>query len=202
MIYLKKTFTQVLFCFLMLTFLITIGCAVTDDSTPYTISGKVDNSGDAFANVTVDLTGAANSSTATNSDGTFSFGVANGTYTVIPSSSGYTFDPVSIVVEINEANVADVNFAATSTYGADTYKISGTVTGAVQSNVKLTLSGAASGTAMTGSDGTYSFANVIGNGTTYRVTPYLSGYTFDPEYKEFTIGGENAANIDFTSTSQ
>src|SRR5208282_6069430 len=80
-----------------------------------------------------------------------------------------------------------------------TYTISGTITGSLQSGVKLTLSGGATGTVMTGSDGTYSFANVIG-GTTYIVTPSLSGYTFSPEYSEFTITSKDAANIDFTSS--
>ena len=117
--------------------------------------------------------------------------------TLTPSLSNYTFDPVSVVVIINGASITDTNFVATSTGGADTYSISGTITGAVQSDVKLTLSGGATGSVMTGSDGTYSFANVIG-GTTYIVTPSLSGYTFNPENSEFTITSKDAANIDFT----
>lgn len=201
----KRIFAQLLFCFLSVMFLIVVGCSINDDTTTtYTISGAatVYGTGDALANVTINLTGAANSSTTTDSDGNFSFsGAANGTYTLTPSLSEYTFNPVSAVVVISGANIADTNFVATSTGGADTYSISGTVTGEVQSDVKITLSGGASGTVMTNSDGTYSFANVVGDGTTYRVTPYRSGYTFDNAYQEFTIGGENAVNIDFTSSS-
>lgn len=197
----KIIFVQLLFCLLIVTFLITVGCSTNDIKIYYTISGEVYNSASgAFADVTVNLTGAGSSSVTTDSSGDFSFSAVDGTYTIIPSLSGYTFDPVSTVVVINEANVTGVNFEATSTYGADTYSISGTVSGSVQSDVKLTLSGGATGTAMTVSDGTFSFANVLGDGTTYRVTPYRSGYTFDPEYKEFTIGTENAVNINFTST--
>jgi hypothetical protein len=200
----KRIFTQLLFCCLIAMFLLVIGCSTKDDTATYAISGEVYKSigSDALANVTIALSGSATSSTATNSDGIFSVSVANGTYTATPSLSGYTFEPVSTVVVINASNVADVNFAATSTYGADTYSISGTVTGAVNSDVKLTLSGDTSGTVMTGADGTYSFANVLGEGTTYRVTPYRSGYTFEPEYSEFTINSADAANIDFTSTAE
>jgi hypothetical protein len=198
----KRILAQLLFCFLSVMFLIVVGCSINDDTTTYTISGAatVYGTGDALANVTINLTGAATSSTATNSDGTFSFTVAaNGTYTLTPSLEDYTFNPVSTVV-ISSANMPDTNFVATSTSGADTYSISGTVTGVIQSGVELKLIGGASGSVMTGSDGTYSFANVVG-GTTYTVTPSLSGYTFNPVDKEFTIGTENAANIDFTSSA-
>jgi hypothetical protein len=183
--------------------LMMMGCSVKDETATYMISGTVTvyGTGDALANVTINLSGAATASTPTAADGNFSFsGAANGTYTLTPSLSNYTFNPVSTVIVISGANITDTNFVATSTYGADTYSISGTVTGEVQSDVKLTLSGGASGTVMTSSDGTYSFANVLGEGTTYMVTPYRSGYTFDPTYKEFTIADENTANIDFSSS--
>ncbi len=200
----RRIFTQFLFCFLSFMLLIVVGCSINDDTaTTYTISGAatIYGTGDSLANVTINLTGAATSSTATNSNGAFSFtGAANGTYMLTPSLADYTFNPVSTVVIIDGANITDTNFVAMSTGGADTYSISGTITGYIQSDVKLTLSGGTSGTVMTASDGTYSFANVEG-GNTYIVTPSLSGYTFYPVYREFTIGTENAANIDFTSSS-
>jgi hypothetical protein len=184
-------------------FLMVSGCTSKDDTVTYTISGTVTvyGTGSDLDNVTINMTGSSTSSTTTASNGDFSLsGLANGTYTLTPSLSNYTFNPVSVVVIIDGASITDTNFVATSTEGADTYSISGTVTGAVQSGVKLTLSSGATGTVMTGSDGTYSFANVIG-GTTYIVTPSLSGYTFNPEYSEFTITSEDAANIDFTSSN-
>lgn len=198
----KRIFARFLFCLLSVMMLITAGCTTEEDDTTYTISGAVsiDGTGDVLANATISLTGAANSSATTDSDGNFSFSsAANGTYTLIPSFSGYTFDPVSTVVVVSGANITDINFVATSTGGWDTYSISGTVTGEVQTDVKLTLSGGASGTVMTNSDGTYTFDNLI-DGYIYTVTPSRSGYTFDPEYREVTISGANAANIDFTSS--
>lgn len=198
----KRIFIRLLFCLLSVMLLIITGCSVEEDEATYTISGAVsiEGTGDALANATISLTGASNSSATNDTDGNFSFsGAANGTYTLIPSLSGYTFDPVSTVVVVSGANITDINFVATATGGWDTYSISGTVTGEVQADVKLTLSGGASGTVMTNSDGTYTFDNLI-DGYIYTVTPSCSGYTFDPVYREVTLSGANAVNIDFTSS--
>ncbi|NMB98704.1 MAG: hypothetical protein GYA35_00300, partial [Thermoanaerobaculaceae bacterium] len=46
-------------------------------------------------------------------------GLANGTYTVTPSKSGYTFSPTSISVTINGANQTGKNFTATASGGGD-----------------------------------------------------------------------------------
>jgi hypothetical protein len=199
----KKKFTQFLLCFFVGMFLMVIGCSTNDDAAIYTISGTVTvyGTGTALEGVTVKLTGAATASTTADSSGNFSFASrANGTYTVTPSLTNYTFDPVSTVVVVDGADIANTNFVATSTGGADTYSISGTVTGAVQSDVKITLSGGGvSGTVMTGSDGTYTFANLL-DGYSYIITPSLSGYTFTPEYSTVTLSGANAANNDFVSS--
>jgi hypothetical protein len=200
----KRIFTQLLFCCVIAMFLLVIGCSTKDDTATYAISGTVTvyGTGAAAANVTINLTGAATSSATTDSDGNFIFsGAANGSYTLTPSLSNYTFNPVSVVVVIDGADIADTNFVATSTGGADTYSISGTVTGDVQSDVKITLSSGASGTAMTGSDGTYTFANLV-DGTTYVLTPSRTGYTFTDKSKTVTLSGADAANVDFTSAAE
>ena len=79
------------------------GCDI-EDNTNYKISGTVTVYGTeaALDNLTIKLTGAATDSTTTDSSGNFNFtSQSNGTYTVIPSSTVYTFDPVSSVVVIN-----------------------------------------------------------------------------------------------------
>lgn len=198
----KRLFVRLLFGLLSVMLLITAGCTTEEDDPTYAISGAVsiEGTGDALAGVTISLTGAANASATTDSDGNFSLSsITDGTYTLTPSLSGYTFEPVSTVVVVSGANITDINFVATATGGWDTYSISGTVTGEVQTDVKLTLSGGGSGTVMTNSDGTYTFNNLI-DGYIYTVTPSRSGYTFDPEYREVTISGANAVNIDFTSS--
>jgi hypothetical protein len=198
-----KIFTRFILCCLAVMLLMVMGCSVKDETATYTISGAVTvyGTGDALANVTITLAGAAAGSTATDTDGNFSFsGAANGTYTLTPSLSNYTFNPVSTVVAVSGANISDTNFVATSTGGATTYSISGTVTGEVQSDVKVTLSGGGvTGTVMTGSDGTYTFANLV-DGYSYIVTPSRTGYVFTPEYATVTLSGSDVTGNDFISS--
>ena len=52
--------------------------------------------------------------TVTNSAGNYAFpGLANGSYTITPSSAGYVLAPASQNVTVNAANVTGVNFTAT-----------------------------------------------------------------------------------------
>lgn len=195
----EKYFTQFLSCFVVMMFLMVIGCGVEDDTT-YNISGTVTvyGTGAALDNSTIKLTGAATDSTTTDSSGNFNFiSLPNGTYTVTPSSTSYTFDPVSSVVVINGANITVTNFVATSTGGNPTYSISGTVTGSVQEGVKITLGGdTQKGTAITASDGTYSFSNLVDGGN-YTVTPSLAGHTFTPTSTEVTVSGADVTDTNF-----
>jgi len=94
------------------------GCGGDDDNPPppvtYSISGAV--SGAIASGVPVNLTGSSTASTTTDGSGNFSFtGLANGSYTVMPSKSGYAFTPVSTPVTVNGANVTGVNFTAART---------------------------------------------------------------------------------------
>lgn len=201
----EKYFTPFSLYLLIMMFLMAGGCSTKDDTT-YTISGTVTvyGSDGALANVTIGETGSAGNSTTTGSNGDFSFSAANGTYTLIPSLTNYTFNPVSTVVTVSGGNITDINFVATSTAGANTYDISGTVTGAVQDGVLITLSGTQTGTAATNTDGTYSFNNLV-NGETYTVTPSLSGYTFKntgTNAEDVTITAASVANVDFTATAE
>jgi hypothetical protein len=78
----------------------------------YTISGKVaDSTGAGFSGVTVALNGPSSSSTATDANGNYSFiGLANGSYTITPSKTGYTCNPLSITVAINNADATGQDF--------------------------------------------------------------------------------------------
>jgi hypothetical protein len=197
-----KIFIQLVLYFLLMMFLMVTGCTSKDDTAIYTISGTVTTygTGTALEGVTVNLTGAATASTTTDSSGNFSFtNQANGTYTVTPSLTNYTFDPVSTVIVVSGADISNTNFVATSTSGNPTYSISGTVTGAVQAGVKITLSGTQKGTAETKADGTYIFENLVDGGT-YKVTPSLAGYTFKPTSKDVTLSGADVDDTDFRVT--
>lgn len=87
------------------------GVNFTAATVTYSISGTISpTTGGAGATVT--LSGAASKTTTTDASGAYSVvGLANGTYTVTPSNSGYTFSPASASVALNGANVTGVNFA-------------------------------------------------------------------------------------------
>src|SRR6185436_9980078 len=62
---------------------------------------------------TVTLSGAASATATADSSGNYSFaGVANGSYTVTPSKTGFTFSPANAPATVNNANLTGVNFTA------------------------------------------------------------------------------------------
>ena len=69
----------------------------------FSISGTV--SGDYFSSVIITLSGDSSKTTTTDISGNYSFsGLVNGSYTITPSQSGYTFNPTSRDITINGAN--------------------------------------------------------------------------------------------------
>ena len=186
--------TPVLLSFLIIMFVTVIGC----DKKPATsvISGTV--SGDLKAGITINLTGAATTSTTTDSSGNYSFtNQEDGNYTVTPSLDGYTFNPTSTNVAVSGASVTGINF--TSTHSG--YGISGTVTGIVAANVTLTLDDLNVTTTTTDSNGNYTLRSTdIGNGT-YIVKPYLAGYKFNHYTQSVPMDNKSVTGIDFVSYS-
>jgi hypothetical protein len=168
--------------------------AVIPPASTYSISGTVSG---ALAGITINLTGAATHSTTTDGSGNYIFGgLANGSYTVAPSSTSYTFTPNSTGVIVNGANMPGVNFTA-SPISASTYSISGTVSGGYTDGVTITLGGAGSGTTTTNASGNYSFSGLV-NGS-YTVTPTLTGYTFSPTSLSPAVSSANVTNQNFTA---
>ena len=161
----------------------------------YTISGTV--SGAVQQGVILTLSGTASSTTTSGTDGTFIFVASDGSYTVTPSLSGYTFTPSNRTITISGKNVTGCDFVATKNPGI--YSISGTVSGAIQTGVTITLSGALSSTTLSGADGSYSFTGLADG--SYTVTPELSGYIFTPFSKEVSISGTNQTGVDFTTAA-
>src|SRR5215831_2405833 len=69
---------------------------------------------------TLTLSGAAAATATGDASGNYSFAnLPNGTYTVTPSRSGYTFTPTSQTVTVNGANASGVNFTATPVLARD-----------------------------------------------------------------------------------
>jgi sugar lactone lactonase YvrE len=77
----------------------------------YSISGTVTQNGTGLSGVTVSLTGTSSASATTDVNGNYSFAhVANGSYTITPSFSGYTFSPPSSSQTVSNSNISGVNF--------------------------------------------------------------------------------------------
>ena len=173
----------------------TITATFAVDVGTYYISGTV--SGAVQQGVTLTLSGAASSKITSGADGAFTFTASNGSYTVTPSLSGYTFTPSSRNIAISGKDVNGCDFVATKNTGI--YSISGTVGGAIQEGVTITLSDALSSTTLSGADGKYSFTGLADGD--YTVTPELSGYSFTPFSKDATITGADQLDVNFTATT-
>jgi len=157
------------------------------------ISGTV--SGDIQEGVIITLSGDNSDTTTSDSNGDYSFGgITDGNYTITPTLSGYTFSPTSQNVTVSGADESGIDFDATE----NTYTISGTVTGDVQSGVTITLSGDDSDTTTTDLNGDYFFGGIT-NGN-YTILPSLSDYTFSPTSENVTVSDADETGVDFTST--
>ena len=166
----------------------------------FTIAGSVTpTAGGSGATLNLTSVGVGNTNTNVTADasGNFTFtSVLNGSYTVTPSKTGFTFSPASQNVAVNGANLTGVNFIATA---VPTYSISGTISGAIVSAVTVSLSGAAAGSTTSDSSGNFTFTG-LANGV-YTVTPSKVGYTFSPASQAATVNGANLLGITFTSSA-
>jgi len=160
----------------------------------YSISGKVlTASGLPVSGVTVTMGGDGSAVALTGSTGKYIFsGLGNGTYTVTPAKTGYTFSPVSKTVSISGADKTGKNFTAI------TYAITGRVktpSGSPMSNVIVSLIGDAAAVKKTDIYGRYGFNN-LPNGS-YVVTPSKAGNTFSPASINATVTGANVTKQNF-----
>lgn len=147
----------------------------------FTLTGTI--TGPGASGATVRLTGAATATTTTNSSGAYTFsGLANGSYTVTPSRTGFIMTPTSQAVTISGANKT-ANFSS-----AQAFTISGTISGSGRSGATVTLTGAATATTTTNTSGVYSFS--VANGS-YTVTPSNTGFVFTPASQAVTVSGAN-----------
>ena len=162
----------------------------------YTVSGLVTTStGVGISGVTLSL-GAASSTT--DSAGNFSIpNVANASYTLTPSASGYTFSPTNRAVTVSGANVTAQNF--TGTASVSTFSVSGRVATAASVGINGVTVSTGAASALTNSAGDYTISG-LANGT-YTLTPSLSGYSFSPTSLAATVSGANLTGRNFTGTA-
>jgi hypothetical protein len=165
------------------------GTANFSSAQVFTISGTISGAGGSGATVT--LTGAATATVIANTSGVYSFSVVNGSYTVTPTKTGFIFTPPSQAIIVNGGN-ATANFSS-----AQTFTISGTISGTGGNGATVKLTGAATATVTANASGAYTFTGVV-NGS-YTVTPTKTGFIFTPPSQAVTINGANAT-VNFTST--
>jgi VWFA-related protein len=170
-------------------------------SSSFSISGTV--TGAVSSGVTITFSGSSSGAMTTDANGNYTFsGLANGSYTITPSLSGYVFNPVSEAVTINGANIFSIDFTAAANTNPPTYTISGTVTvsgGGALPGVTVTLSGnGTSGTTFTDANGNYTFTGLT-NGS-YTITPSRTGYIFTHASTSVTLNGANSTTNNFTAT--
>lgn len=85
------------------------------EPTTYSISGQITTDGTGLSGVTMGLSGTSTGTTTTDSNGNYSFAsLSNGSYTVKPSLSGYSFYPVYRNVNISGASETATDFIAES----------------------------------------------------------------------------------------
>jgi hypothetical protein len=106
-----------------------LSITIAPNACPCSISGTITGASGA----TVTLSGSATgTTTADPSTGVYTFGsLANGSYTVTPSLSGYSFTPANLPVTISGANITGVNFsgsAITATLSVSPQTVSFTAT--------------------------------------------------------------------------
>jgi hypothetical protein len=157
----------------------------------FTITGTISGAGGSGA--TVKLTGAATATVTANTSGVYTFtGVPNGSYTVTPTKTAFIFTPASQAVTVNGAN-AIANFSSV----AQTFTISGTISGGGGSGATVKLTGAATATVTANTSGVYTFTGVTAGA--YTVTPSKSGHLFIPGSKSTTVTSGNVTGLNFAS---
>ena len=130
--------------------------------------------------------------------GAYSFtNVANGSYTVTPTKAGFTFTPASQAATVNGANVTVAAFSS----AAQTFTVSGTITGTGGNAAAVTLTSGTTTVATVTSTtaGAYTFTGVA-NGS-YTVTPTKTGFSFTPVSQAVTVNGANVTVPAFSSAA-
>ncbi|HJV35703.1 MSCRAMM family protein [Geomonas sp.] len=164
---------------------------------PFTITGKVSLNGAGLGQVSLAVTGQG--AQFSDGNGNFSFtNLANGSYTVTPSRSGYTFTPASQTVTIANSG-AQLTFTAAA---IPSYTLSGKVSGSngnglsgATVSVVAAASGLTVGSQSTDGAGHYAIAG-LADGSYLVSVSHGAGYSFTPAGQSVTVqGADQSANF-------
>ncbi|MDD2892569.1 MAG: carboxypeptidase regulatory-like domain-containing protein [Halothiobacillaceae bacterium] len=181
--------------------------SVAANPTGKTISGAVSGAIVQGVNVLLyNATTGASVQAVTDANGFYAFAnLSSDNYTIIPSSTGYSFSPANLNVTLGTTNSSGNNFSTTANLTQTTgfYSVNGTISGAVRQGVSVLLYGPTSTAptqAITDANGYYIF-NGLAAGD-YTTIPSLAGYVFTPQNGVVTVTSSNiSGNNFFASTS-
>jgi hypothetical protein len=162
----------------------------------YSIIGRVTYNGNIISGVQVSTNGG---SVTTDANGNYTIsGLSNGSYTLTPVKTGYTFTPASKSVTVNGSNAINQDFSAA--VSLETYSMSGTIrsgsnSGPALSGVIVSIAGM---TATNSGIGTFSIAGIPTG--TYEFSASKSGY--DTYTKPVYYVGSNQTGLSFYLTQQ
>ena len=147
----------------------------------FSLSGTI-NPATGGSGSTLTLSGTASATTTADSLGNYTLaGLANGTYTIVPSHTGYTFTPSSQTMTVNGANITGVNFADSAAAVAPTITTQ-PVNQTVTAGQTATFTVVAAGTAPLAYQWQKNGVNIAGATATSYTTPVTtttdSGSTF------------------------
>jgi hypothetical protein len=171
--------------------------ATISNPTSFNVLGVVTEGSQGLEGVTVTLT-PGGAEAVTDATGTFVLSAVDpGDYTLTPSLTDFTFDPLNRAVTVVNSDVSGQNFTAVSTIPV--FNVSGSVTDGASGipNVTLTLEpgGLQQSTNFTGS---YSFAGIEpGN---YTLTAEFNGWTFAPPNHSVIVVDSDVTGKNFIGT--
>ena len=141
------------------------------------------------------LSGAASATVTADASGNYSFtGLLNGSYTVTPSKTGFTFSPASQAATVSNANMTAVNFSTRYLQHLRHHQRIG------RERCHGELSGAARATVTADASGNYTF-NGVTNGP-YTITPSKSGFGFAPASQNVTVASGQCLAVSFSTTGK
>jgi hypothetical protein len=163
----------------------------------FTITGGI--TGGSGAVVTLSQNGTVIATMTADSSGNYTFNsIANGTYIVTPTKTGFSISPSSQTVTVSGANATVPNFTATAVTGGITGAITPSTAGS-GAVVTISQNGTTVASVTSNSSGTYTFSNVA-NGN-YNVTPTKTGFAMNPTTQTVTVNGTTATVPNFTATA-
>jgi hypothetical protein len=163
----------------------------------FDITGAV--SGSAVQGVTLVLSGATNTLTTTDVNGSYRFsGLDSGTYILTPGLNGHSFVSASTVVTITNANRTNLDFASMTNIGS-LYSISGNVSGGPLKDAEIWLTGPTCAGVRADASGNYMFTGLPSG--TYMVRARIPCYSASQSTFIININTASVTSIDFIFTA-